>query len=154
RLADGMFEVESRGATPFDAQGEKLAASFQYDRTGPRYRSTLAVDPLEVQVEDRKAIPIGANLALEVEKDRIALTSAKLTTGGTSMAFSGAIENLAAPHGKFTYDARVALADVARIFHVPELQRGEARLGGNAVWAGGSQISATGNLRASGVAYH
>jgi translocation and assembly module TamB len=154
RLADGVFEVESRGATPFDAQGEKLAANFQYDRTGPRYRSTLAVEPLELQIEDRKAIPIGANLSLDVEKDRIAVTSAKLATGGTSLSFSGAIENLAAPHGTFAYDAHVALSDVARIFHVPELQRGEARLGGNAVWTGGSQISASGNLRASGVAYH
>jgi translocation and assembly module TamB len=152
-LAEGIFEIDSRGATPFDARGQNLAARFGYDRAGPRYRGTIAIDPLDLRLENRAAIPFRVRVDADVEKNRVVLTTAQVATGGTSVAFSGAIEDLASPRGSFAYDAHVSLTDVSRIFHVPELQRGEVELGGNAVWAGGARLSATGNLRASGVAY-
>ena len=37
-IQNGLFEVESRTRTPFSARGEHLAAHFDYEMLGPRYR--------------------------------------------------------------------------------------------------------------------
>ena len=50
-----------------------------------------------------------------LEKNRIGIESAKLTTGETQVDFSGAIEDLTSPRGKLQYDVRASLGDVARI---------------------------------------
>jgi translocation and assembly module TamB len=152
-LRNGWFEVESRGATPFDLEGRKLAAQFGYDTAGPRYRGTIAIDPLDLRLSGRAAVPIAVHLAVEVERNRIALSSATIATGATSLELSGALDDLNAPRASFQYDAKVSLGDIARVFDADELRAGAAQLGGSGSWSAAAGLSATGNLRAAGVHY-
>ena len=62
-LRNGCFEVESRGGTPFDARGENLTSQFTYERLGPRYRGTISIQPLNVQVEDSAVTPFAVDMA-------------------------------------------------------------------------------------------
>jgi translocation and assembly module TamB len=152
-LRNGMFEVESRGATPFDAQGRNLAAQFAYEAGGPRYRGTIGIDPLELKLERREPIPIAVNLALAIERNRIAVTSGSVKTGATSVELSGVLDDLNAPRATFQYDARVSLDDIRRKLDVEELKEGVAQIGGSGTWSSAGGLSASGNLRASGVVY-
>jgi hypothetical protein len=92
-------------------------------------------------------------LALAVERNRIAVTSAILKTGATSIDLSGSLDHLNAPRASFQYDAQVSLADISRILNVDELRAGSARIGGSGTWSSAAGVAATGNLRAAGVEY-
>jgi len=155
-VQDGLFEVQwDRRPAPssqtFSAHGRNLRAHFLYELAGPRYRGTVSIEPLEVQWPGRATVPLGVEVALTLEKNRAGVTSAKLSTGESRIELSGAIDDLVSPHGTFRYDARLSIADASRILGVRELQRGTVEIGGNAIWPGGGEFSATGNLRAERV---
>jgi len=152
-MRNGLFEIESRGETPFDARGRNLNLRLLYERTGPRYLGEVSIQPLDVQWPGLSPAPLAVNLALSIEKNRIGVTSARLATGDSRIEFSGAVEDLAAPRGKFQYEARVSVADASRILHLEELERGTVEVAGNATWRGPSDFSAAGKLHAYNVDY-
>lgn len=152
-LARGVFEVESRGAVPFDARGRDLNARFAYEALGPRYRGTIAISPLELQIEDSDSVPVSVDLAVALERNRVAVSHARLATGATSVEVSGALDDFNQPRATFQYDTRLSILDLARIAHVPELRGGEAQVGGSGTWSGNGGVALTGNLRASGVEF-
>ncbi len=152
-VRNGVFEIESRGQTPFNARGQNLNARLLYDVTGPRYRANIDVQPLEVKSSGFGPLPLGIALAATIEKNRIAIDSARFTNAANQVDVSGAIEDLASPHGKFEYNARVSLPDAARIVRVQELRQGMVQVAGSAIWAGSSGVSLTGKMHATGVEY-
>ncbi len=152
-LSNGLFEVESHGATPFDARGQGLNARFQYEPAGPSYRGDISIQPLELQTPRYGPLPLSVALALNVERNRIGITSAKLSTSRSNVEASGVIENLTSPRGSFQYDARVSVAEAARILRLPELQGGTIQAGGNAKWDGSSNVALTGNVHGYDLEY-
>jgi translocation and assembly module TamB len=153
KLEKGVFEVESKGSTPFDARGENLNLNLAYELAGPRYRGTLAIQPLHLRYDDYGPVPFAVNLGLVLEKNRVSLTSGRLSTGSTQVDFSGELEDFTGPHANLRYEARAALSDIARIFRIPELRAGRASVGGNARWTPASGLALTGNVHATGVEY-
>ena len=139
-IRNGVFEVEGRGEIPFDVRGRNLNARFQFEaappitvgKTGatgglPRYRGDISIQPLDLHWP-RYALPaLGVKLALTMEKNRIDLTSVKLTSKGSQLDFSGTVEDLGSPHGSFQYDARVSVAEAAPIVRMEELKRVRSR---------------------------
>uniref|UniRef100_Q02B21 Translocation and assembly module TamB C-terminal domain-containing protein n=1 Tax=Solibacter usitatus (strain Ellin6076) TaxID=234267 RepID=Q02B21_SOLUE len=153
-LERGSFEVEARSRTPFDARGENLNLNLAYDRAGPRYRGTLAIQPLHLSYDDYGPVPFDVRLGLTLERNRIAVDTGRLATSATQVTFSGAVEDLAAaPRGSFRYEARAALTDIARIFRIPELRAGRAMVGGTAQWTPAAPFTINGNVHATGVEY-
>jgi translocation and assembly module TamB len=153
-VTGGVFEVESRGKTPFDAQGQDLAALFRYAALpAPRYEGSVRIKPLELSVGAGKAVPFDVTLAATVEKSRVTLNSGRIGTGASAVDLSGVVEDLANPRGTLRYDARVALADVNRIFRVPELRDGEAEAKGEVSWEPGTNAMGKGTVRAWNVGY-
>jgi translocation and assembly module TamB len=156
-LNRGLFEVESRGATPFDARGRNLGAALSYERAGenggPDYRGSLSVKPLEFRWGNGAVVPVEVRAAVTMAPNRIGVIAADLATGDSRVSFSGAIENLAAPRGSFQYRARVAAADVARLAPAPELKAGWAEIAGEASWPGGGGYSARGKLHVYDLEY-
>ncbi len=152
-LQNGIVEVESRGSTPFDASGRNLSARFVYEITGPRYRGDISIQPLDLRWGGEPALPLGVHMAVTFEKNRIGISSGRATTGDSSADFSGTLDDLAPLRGTFQYDLRASVADVSRIFHLRGLERGTVQVGGNAVWAGGANLTTTGTLHATGVGY-
>lgn len=152
-LRNGIFEVEARSKIPFNLRGRNLDAAFGYERAVPRYRGDLSVQSLDLQWDGQTAVPLSVRMALALEQNRIAVSSARLSSGASAVDFTGAVDDLASPRADFQYQARVAAADVVRVVHLLGLENGRAELAGTAQWAGGSNYSLKGNLRASGVTF-
>jgi translocation and assembly module TamB len=152
-LHAGVFEVEARSRIPIDFQGRNLAIQLAYDARGPRYKGTLEVAPMIVRYSDYAPQPFTTNLAITLERNRIAIDSGHLATSQTTIDLSGALEDLTAPHARFRYTARAAIPDIARIFRVPELRRGSGLVAGSGTWSPDAGILLTGNLHATGVEY-
>jgi translocation and assembly module TamB len=149
----GVFEVESRGATPFDARGRNLNAALDYAGAARDYRGSLAVRPLEIQLGGGPAVPVDVSATVTMSAGRIGIETANLATGSSRVDIVGGIENLASPRGRVQYSARVAAADVARLAGAPELRTGWLELAGEAQWAGGRDYSALGKLHVYGLEY-
>ncbi len=159
----GAFEVEGQARQPFSARGQNLQARFLYDRSGPRYRGELGMDPLEVRWPGPEGAPaVAVQTSLVLERNRIAVTSARVRTvhtahtadsAGSAVEFSGAIENLTAPQAKFQFDARLSVAEARRLAGIPELRSGTVQVTGNAAWNQQAGASLAGNLHATGMAY-
>ncbi|MBZ5575815.1 MAG: translocation/assembly module TamB domain-containing protein [Acidobacteriia bacterium] len=152
-LQNGVLEVEGRGRTPFEAQGRNLEAKFLYELARSRYQGDLSIQPLDVQWGKGKAVPVGVRLAATMEKNRIGVSSGRLTTGDSTLDFSGSVEDLVSLRGAFGYRAHVTAADANRILQVRGPERGTADLTGTAEWAGASNYSLAGNLRVAGVEF-
>jgi translocation and assembly module TamB len=149
----GVFEVESRGATAFDAKGRDLSALFRYAALPvPRYEGSVRIRPLEFSGSGHGPALLDVAVSWTLEKNRATVTSARIATGGSAVDVSGAIEDWTNPRGSLRYDARVALADISRTFQVTELRGGEAQVKGTADWAAG-RPSAKGTVRAWNVGY-
>jgi translocation and assembly module TamB len=153
-ITRGQVEIESRGTTPFEAHGRELAAQLAYDSANPRYKGSFSVQPLELAWPgwDPFATAVSANVSLE--RNRIGIDKLDLATGASRVSLSGAIEDLASPHGSFRYDAHLTNADAVRILRLKLLDRGTAVSQGTATWAGGSDFKLAGSLDARGLDYH
>ena len=152
-IQNGLFEVESRTKIPFSARGERLAAHFDYEMAGPRYRGNLSVQPLNINWPDLAPTPFGVDMAVVVERNRIEVGAAKLTTGRSQVEFSGTLDDLEHPRAVVRYSANVAVDDAARILKLKQLRGGSLETSGEARWPGGNQISASGRFRAEHVDY-
>ena len=152
-LERGQFEVASRGATPFSASGSNLSTRFLYNRGGRRYRGEVSVQPLHLELGSYRPLPVGIATTLTIEANRIDVNSAKVTSGASNIALSGAIENLASPHGEFKFNASVAVEEATPILRIPELRRGTLELRGNATWRGASDFLVASTLHGIGLAY-
>jgi translocation and assembly module TamB len=152
-LEHGVVEVQGQTRIPFAARGENLNLNLAYELAGPRYRGTLAIQPLDLSYDDYGPVPFTVNMGLTMEKNRISLDSGKLSTSATQIDVSGALEDLAAPHAHLRYEARVALPDIARIFRVPELRAGRAVAVGTGQWTPAAGFSLAAKVNANGVEY-
>ncbi|MEO8368528.1 MAG: translocation/assembly module TamB domain-containing protein [Candidatus Solibacter sp.] len=152
-LERGIFEIEAQTRIPFAARGENLNVALAYELLGPRYRGRLAIQPLYLSYDDYGPAPFNVNLAVSMEKNRIAIDSGTLVTGATQINVKGALEDLAAPHAAFEYQARVAIPDIAQIFRVPQLRNGKAEVGGTGTWAPGDGLDLRGTLHARDLEY-
>ena len=152
-LEHGEFAVESHGATPFSARGSNLATRFLYDLNGPRYRGDFSVDPLHLELGSYRPLPVAIAASLTVAANRIDISSAQVTSGASKVALSGAIEDLASPHGEFKFDASVSIQEATPVLRIPELRRGTVELRGNATWRGASDFFVASTLHGTGLAY-
>jgi translocation and assembly module TamB len=153
RVEHGEFQVESHASVPFAAQGRNLEALLTYDAAGPRYRGSVAIEPLEFAAPGvaQTAVAIHASFALEA--NRIDVTTASLATGKSRVSLAGQIENLTNPHGRFDFQARLDNGDAERIFETKLLARGTAEVAASGIWRGGSDVSIAGHLVATGLEY-
>jgi translocation and assembly module TamB len=151
-LSHGEVEVENRGKTPFEVHGKQLAAKLVYDATGPRYRGEVSVQPLDLLWNKGERIPFDIHASLTFEKNRIGVEGFRLTTGKSTVTLAGAVDDLAAPHAAFRYDARMDVADGARFLGIRGLS-GQALVRGAAQWTGKNGFSLAGDLHASGLEF-
>jgi len=152
-LRHGEFQVEARASKPFAAEGRNLQTSLAYDAKGPRYRGTVAIEPLEVAAPGVAPTAVKVDAAFELERNRVTVASAGLSTGKSQVSLTGQVENLARPRGAFQFQARIDDGDAARIFETKLLERGTAVVKGRAEWRGGDDVTVTGNLTGAGLEY-
>ncbi len=150
----GAFEVEGQAPQPFSASGRNLQARFLFDRSGPRYRGELAMDPVEVRGPGLAAWPpVGIQISLAAERNRIRVTAGRVHTARAAVEFSGAVENLAAPEARFGFDARMEASEAGRLAKIPGLRGGALQMTGMASWSRPGGAAVTGRLHATGLGY-
>src|SRR6185503_18069701 len=97
--------------------------------------------------------PVGVNLSVVVEKNRIGLASGKLTTADSVVDLAGSVDDLTTPRVALRFDARVSVAEAARILRLDPLRRGTVQLAGDASWAEGPGLAVNGRLHGEHVEY-
>jgi translocation and assembly module TamB len=152
-LQNGSFEVVSKSKTPFDAAGNNLQVAFKYDALGHAYPLALSVQPLNLHLGSYTPLPLGVNLSATLERNRVALGSVAITSGGSRLTLSGSIENLDAPHAALNYSAMITVAEATKILRIPELQRGAMAVTGTLDWKGGDAFAVAGKVHGTGLDY-
>lgn len=153
QIQNGLFEVEARGQTPFQASGRNLNAKFRYEAATPLYRGDIAIEPLDLRWKGAEPLPLTVQMQVTLERNRIGVSSARWATGSSHIEFSGAVEDLVSPRATLRYEASASVPDIARIFRLRNLERGTVQLGGDATWAGSSNYAISGKLHASAVEF-
>jgi translocation and assembly module TamB len=153
-LTRGEIRIENRGTTPFELHGSNLTSTLQFDAGVPRYRGTLAIHPLLVQAPGLADTPVDLDAAVILERDRIAVESARVTTGNAQAQVSGSLSHLTAPEASFRYHARLTNEDAQRILRTRLLDSGTVELIGQGTWSDAAGLRSEANLKAHGMAYH
>ncbi len=126
-LAIGRFDLRNGSAAfaerkaEFQASGENLRAQLSYSPIHTMYTGEVDVSPLFLKSGDHQPLSVNVRLPLSLEKDRIALNDAELTTADSRVAISGNVEHLVSPRVLGRVNARVSLQDLERITK-PELR--------------------------------
>jgi len=156
-LNHGTAEVHAAGQPPktasYDVAGQNLQANLGYDAAGPDYKGTVKVAPLELRYGVYGKVPVNVDLALQVEKSRLRVTSAKLDTAESHIELSGNLESLANPVVTAQYSGRISVKELGGILKLKSRQSGTVELGGNARYANATDYLVTGNLHGRDVAF-
>jgi translocation and assembly module TamB len=119
-LAIGHFDLRNGSLifaerkTPLDARGENLKAQFTYNALLSQYKGQISMQPLYVRSGANQPMNIDVMFPVVLGKDKVELTNARLTTAGSEIVISGAMDHLVAPHTAAHVQARVSLAEVQR----------------------------------------
>ena len=119
-LAIGRFDLLHGEAAFADrksalsASGNNLRAHLAYNPLHPSYNGEI--DWSELLVQSGKQPPLNVNIKLPVtlEKDKITLTNAQVTTPQSSLVVSGSMEHLLAPRTSAHLNAQVSVDEVRR----------------------------------------
>ena len=118
-LAVGRFDLNNGAFTfaeqkmPLDAHGENLRAQLSYNMLGRSYEGHIALDPLLLGFQKNSPVRIHADLPLVLEKDRITLKDAKITTAKSEILVSGSVENMTSPKTSAHLNARLDVQEFA-----------------------------------------
>jgi translocation and assembly module TamB len=120
-LAIGHFELRNGSFTfaerksEINASGDKLRAQLAYSAINPRYTGEIDISPLHVKSGANPAVEINVKLPVTMEKDKISLTAAEITTPESKLVITGAMDHLIAPHTSVHVNAQIALDEVKRV---------------------------------------
>src|SRR5262249_5238237 len=124
-----------------------LQVGLTYEPAGPRYRGTISMQPVNVRWGGRAPLTAGLQTALTIEKDRINVGFAHVTSGGASVDLSGYFGNWNAPHVAFRYQGLAPASELARWLEVKGIGRGTVQVEGSGAWSADGKYSATGDIR-------
>jgi translocation and assembly module TamB len=119
-LAIGRFDLRDGALTFADrksalnASGANLRAQLGYRVRTSSYTGEIDIAPLYVQSGGNPALNVDVRLPLTVEKDKITLTNAQLTTPQSQIRISGSMDHLIAPRTTAQVNAKVALEEIKR----------------------------------------
>lgn len=117
-LAIGRFDLRNGAVTFADHQstlnvsGANLRAQLAYSALPARYTGEIDVAPLYVQSGRNQALDVNVKLPLTIEKDKITLANAQLSTAQSQILVSGAMDHLIDPRTTARVSARVSLDEI------------------------------------------
>jgi translocation and assembly module TamB len=117
-LAIGRFDLRNGTVTYGDRQsklnasGANLRAQLNYSLLPPRYTGEIDVNPLYVQSGSNPALNVNVKLPLTMEKDKITLTNAQLTTPQSRILVSGSVDRLVNPRTTAHVNAKLSLDEI------------------------------------------
>jgi translocation and assembly module TamB len=112
-LNNGSFTFAMQ-KTPLDARGQNLRAQLLYNLVTRAYEGRLALDPLLVGYEKNPPLNIHAEIPVTIEKDRITLKNAKISTPQSEFLVNGGVENMTSPRTSAHVNARLSVQELAQ----------------------------------------
>ena len=123
-LTNGLLAFNAQKAA-FSARGENLHAQLGYNPLNPSYKGQLTMNPLFLSSGKNPPVNLNVSLPVVLEKDRIRLSDARITTLASQIIIDGAVEHLASPRTSAHVNAKLALEDVRRLADLPPTQAGK-----------------------------
>ncbi len=155
QLSGGTLAVNERHYR-LDFRGRDLGARVSYEAAAPRYHGEAAARELLVNLPDGRSVGGAGRLTGTLDRDRIGLSQVELSSGRSSLRFSGAIESLKAPRLAGEVDALAMVEDLARVADIPFERQGKIRVVGKGWFAGTEAYSLAGRIEGTrlGVTSH
>ena len=175
-LAIGRFDLRN-GALTFanrkselNARGGNLRAQLSYSLLPAKYTGEIDVSPLYVSTGSNPRLNLDIKLPLTIEKDKITLAHAQLSTPQSQILISGSMEHLISPKTTAQMNARLAVDEIASAMgltktidmqHGPRFLTADAsgsmddagiRIQSARIAVGRSDVQASGTLRETGQA--
>lgn len=120
-LAIGHFDLRNATVTfadrksGFSAGGDNLRAQLGYNAASPSYTGEIDIAPLHAKLLNNPALDVNVKLPVHLEKDKINLTAAELSTPQSRVVISAEMDHLVAPRGSTHVNARIGLDEVRRV---------------------------------------
>lgn len=113
-IANGLLVMNAQ-KQEFHARGENLRAQIAYNPAKPSYEGQVAMNPLVLMQNHHDPVDINLSLPVVLERDRVQLTGAKITTPDSQILVNASVQNLNAPQISGNMTAKIALKDVEKL---------------------------------------
>ena len=110
-LTNGVLTLNSQKQA-FNIRGTNLRAQLWYSVLKQGYQGKIALDPLYVISGRNTPVKFTLTLPIALERDRIELHDAKISTPSSEILINASIENLRNPKTSMHIQGRLALADL------------------------------------------
>ena len=124
-LAVGRFQVNnglivcSQRKEPLSMRGENLRSLLKYNGLNQSYSGYVRIDPLRLTYGAQPPLLVQVDLPLELQKDQVNLSNARVTTALSHVLFNASITNLNAPEIALKMTAQLSAPELAATFGVP-----------------------------------
>ena len=154
-LRDGAIVEESPDQPPrmfpANAHGEMLMARVAWNAIETRYSGEISLTRLHLGWSSLGPIDVGITAKGSMERNRITLQTAKLTSASSEIDLKDArLDNFAAPVITAEYAGHLSLDEAWKVLKLRMRQSGTVELAGNARFVSPADYRVTGSLRASG----
>jgi len=113
-IEGGVAQLSGR-ETDFSGRGENLRVALRWNLLGQRYEGDISVNPVVATPPGRRSLQIAVHLPVQIEKDRIRITGAIISTPQSQVSLSGSVENMKAPVTSADVNGSFSLAEVANV---------------------------------------
>ena len=120
-LAIGKFALQNGTvryndiSQPLEIRGENLRLQLAYDMLKRSYQGQLDLQPAYVVRGRNTPVVLSLRMPLLLERDRISLTDASLSTALSQLKISGSLANLKQPESRFRLTGNVAIEDLNKL---------------------------------------
>src|SRR5579872_285430 len=117
-LENGFVAVASQ-KQELNLRGNNLRAEFWYDMMKQGYHGDVSFDPLYIASGRNTPVDFNIKLPLALEKDRIDVHQAQITTPASALVIEASIENLRDPKVSAHINGHLAVADLKNAANLP-----------------------------------
>lgn len=103
----------------FSVRGQDLRVELLFDPIATRYQGTVSMNPIYLTSGSRIPLQARFTIPVELEKDKIQVTNAKIETPESNLTLTGALRHLASPEISGQLNAHISLAEVTRSVDLP-----------------------------------
>jgi len=140
RVSDGLLTFNSKKQS-VNLSAHNLRAQLWFNLVTRSYKGQLSLQPIYVASGRNTPVVFTVNLPITLERTRVALDGAKITTPASQITINGALEDLNNPKTNARVDGYIALVDLKNLGDVPLDLNGRnlpsvINLNGNAAIAG------------------
>ena len=151
QMQQGSVQINGREYV-FDINARQLQTALWFEPRPAAYRGTFSAQQLKV--DSPYNVPLIASLrtGMEFSKDHIALDHFLVTTAGSRLNGSAALDHFAHPVESVDVQGSIDIQEAFSLFRIFELRAGRAEVAGRGTYEAG-RYQFTGAVNASGIEY-